>query len=292
MAEQFRTLVVSASLFLAQAWQAALEQRGHQVVAVLTTAGPPTRRMHDYPKMAEQYGETLDVIVSSHPKSWARMFDPYDLDLIACCGFPYRLPADFLALPRHGAVNMHPSLLPKYRGAGPNVFGWMFRNDEKECGISVHYMDATFDTGRILSQIPVPIEDDDTARELQTRLGPVVMPALAEAIAKVEAGDEGRAQEGDGFYCEAFEEAWRTVDWSRPARQVHNQVRSWTGMESQGHARGYLGGELVTLKRTRLVAGDGPPDAPPGTVLTRRDDAVLVQCADGPLLVVDWEQSS
>jgi methionyl-tRNA formyltransferase len=127
------------------------------------------------------------------------MFEPYDLDLIACCGFPYRLPQELLDLPRHGAINMHPSLLPKYRGAGPNVFGWMFRNDERQGGITIHRMAAEFDTGAILSQHPVPIEDDDTAQTLGARLGSVVMQALDEAIAKAETGDPGIPQGDGGF---------------------------------------------------------------------------------------------
>jgi methionyl-tRNA formyltransferase len=85
-----------------------------------------------------------------------------------------------------------------------------------------------------------------------------------------------------------FEDEWRTVDWSRPARQVHSQVRSWTGMESHGHARGELRGEVVTIKRTRLVPAGAPTAASPGTVLEERSDGLLVQCGDGPLLVVDW----
>ena len=284
-----RTLVVSASYGLATVWKSALEGRGHVVAAFLTTAGPPRRRMEDYAKLVERYGGDCDVIVSGRPSTWARVFEAYDIDLIACCGFPWRLPADFLALPRLGAINMHPSLLPKYRGAGPNVFGWMFRNDEKESGITVHRMAPDFDTGPILAQYAVPIEDDDNAEALGNRLGSVVMTALDEAITKAEAGDPGRPQEGDGFYCDAFEEEWRRVDWSRPARQVHNQVRSWTGMESHGHAQAELDGQRLTIKRTRLLADGAQTGRDPGAVLERRPDSIVVQCGDGPLLVVDWE---
>jgi methionyl-tRNA formyltransferase len=289
MPPTLRTLVVSSSAALASAWKNALESRGHAVVAFLTTAGPPRRRLNGYVELVEQFGGAHDVLVSGQPKTWARLFEPYDLDLIACCGFPWRLPADFLALPRQGAINMHPSLLPKYRGAGPNVFGWMFRNDERETGITIHRMAVEFDTGPILAQHAVPIEDDDSARELGLRLGTVMGPALDEAIAKVESGDPGRPQEGGGFYCEAFEDEWRAVDWSRPARSVHNQVRSWTGMETQGHARAEIEGEPVTIKRTRLL-GDSSRVAPPGTVIERREEEIVVQCGDGPILVVDWEK--
>ena len=285
-----RALVITASPFLAAAWTGALTSRGHTPVAYLTSPGPPRRRLEGYAEVAQNFGATSDVIISSRPSKWAQVFAPYDLDLIVCCGFPWRLPPALLGLPRLGAINAHPSLLPKYRGAGPNVFGWMFRNDERETGVTVHRMAAEFDTGAILAQERIPIEDDDNVAALTARLGEPFMRALDQGIAKAEAGEPGVPQEGDGFYCNAFEEEWRRVDWSRPARAVHNQVRSWTGMETQGHAIAGLGDDEVTVRRTRLVTTSSPDSngAPPGTVLRRDTDGILVQCGDGPLLVVDW----
>jgi methionyl-tRNA formyltransferase len=288
-----RVLVVSASPFLAGAWTTADEARGHQPVAYLTTPGPPRRRLEGYEQIAEQFGAKADVVVSSKPSLWRRMFEAYDLDLITCCGFPWRLPADLLELPRLGAINAHPSLLPMYRGAGPNVFGWMFRNDEHEGGATVHRMSAEFDTGAILAQARIPIEDDDDAGAVTRRLGEVFMQVLDAGLAAAEAGEPGREQEGEGFYAVPFEEEWRHVDWARPAREVHNQVRSWTGMESQGHAVAVIAGQDVIVRRTRLpqeAATNGA--AAPGTVLSRDGDELVIQCGDGPLLVVDWGPAS
>lgn len=283
-----RVLVVSASPFLAGAWTGVLEARGHQAVAYLTTPGPPRRRLEGYVRIVEQFGAAADVVVSSRPSLWRRQFEPYEPDLIACCGFPWRLPPDFLELPRLGAINSHPSLLPMYRGAGPNVFGWMFRNDERETGATVHRMSAEFDTGPILAQVRIPIEDDDTVQDVIRRLGEPMLRVLDEGLAAVEAGEPGRPQDGPGFYAVPFDEEWRRVDWSRPARQVHNQVRSWTGMESQGHAVAVLDGGEVTVRRTRLLPEAGVTAAP-GTVLRREPEGLVVQCGDGPLLVVDYE---
>lgn len=201
MVARVRALVVSATPFLAAAWTNALEARGHQAVAYLTSPGPPRRRLSGYLQIVEQFGAAADVIVSSRPSLWHRMFEPYDLDLIACCGFPWRLPADFLELPRLGAINSHPSLLPMYRGAGPNVFGWMFRNDERETGITVHRMSAEFDTGPILAQERIPIEDDDDFSTLVRRLAQPMQRGLDRGLAAVEAGEPGRPQEGEGFYA-------------------------------------------------------------------------------------------
>lgn len=284
-----RALVISAEPFLAAAWTEALRARGHEPVAYLTTPGPPRRRLQGYTRVVEQFGGDTDVLVSSRPALWRRLFEPYQVDLIVCCGFPWRLPPDLLELPRLGAINAHPALLPKYRGAGPNVFGWIFRNDERETGLTVHRMSPAFDTGPVLVQERVTIEDDDDVLSLQRKLGAIFPAALLKALELAEAGDPGVPQAGEGFYATPFEEEWRLVDWSRPARTVHNQVRSWTGMESQGHALAVIDGQEVTVRRTRLLAGAlNGGAAAPGTVLRREDDGLVVQCGDGPLLVADW----
>jgi methionyl-tRNA formyltransferase len=287
MSVSMRVLAVSGSPDLARALAGAARARGHTVVAVLTTPGTRTRRGTGYRAVVEAFGEETDVIVSSKPSHWARAFAPYDLDVMMCCGFPWRLPTDFLAIPRHGAINMHPSLLPKYRGAGPNVFGWMLRNDEREAGITVHRMSPEFDTGPILAQLRTPIDVNDDARALIQRLGPLVPPALDRALAAVEAGEPGEPQSGDGFYCERFDESWREVDWSQPARSVHLQIRSWTGLEDHGHAHARIEGVPMVIKRSRLVDGDGR--TAPGAVLARDEGGLLVQCGDCPIRIIDWE---
>ena len=288
-----RVLVISASPQLCNVLAGAATARDHQVVAVLTTPGPKRRRSHGYNQVVEGFGETTDVLVSNHPSLWPAMFAPYDLDLIMCCGFPWRLPAALLELPRLGAINMHPSLLPKYRGAGPNVFGWLLRNGERETGMTIHRMSPEFDTGPILVQAKVEVDENDDVTALVRKLGPLIPDALARALAMVEKGESGTPQEGEGFYCERFDESWRRVDWTRPAREVHRQVLSWTGMEDHGYAQAELDGAKVTVRRTRLIA-DTPAKggAAPGTVLRRADDELLVQCGDGPLLVVDWSPTN
>ncbi|MHB8572603.1 MAG: methionyl-tRNA formyltransferase [Candidatus Dormibacteria bacterium] len=283
-----RVLVISDSAQLVGFLAGAAEQRGHDVVAILTTHGPDRRRSTGYREVVARFGESVDVISSARPSLWARMFEPYDLDLFMCCGFPFRLPGDFLGLPRCGAINMHPSLLPKYRGAGPNVFGWILRNDERETGLTIHRMAPEFDTGPVLVQERVPIEPGDHVHDVMARFGPIVPGLLDRALAAVEAGEAGTPQEEGGFYCEPFEESWREVDWSRPAHTVYLQVRSWTGLESQGHAVGQLDGDRVVLRRTRLIPNPPGPGAEPGTVLRRDQDGILVQCGDSPILVVDW----
>ena len=83
----------------------------------------------------------------------APLLRAYEPDLALCAGFPWKIPADAIAVPRHGIVNGHPSLLPRYRG--PSPVAWAIRNGETEIGFTFHYMDAELDTGGILGQAPI-----------------------------------------------------------------------------------------------------------------------------------------
>jgi methionyl-tRNA formyltransferase len=220
------------------------------------------------------------------------MLAPWEPDLIVCGGFLWRIPAAVLALPRLGAINLHDALLPRHRG--PNATGWALRNGEPEAGFTIHRLAAEFDTGPILAQGRVPIGDDDDMDSLRAAYSALIPGLLRVALDRVARGDPGEPQD-ERLATEAglFEEAWRAIDWGRPARDVHNQVRSWVGMRDI--PRGALGeveGELLRITKTRLVpAAAAPPSAPPGTVLARDRDRLVVQCGDGPLEVVAWDRA-
>src|ERR671923_287621 len=100
--------------------------------------------------------EAVDVIVPASKARIAPLLRVYEPDLLLCLAFPWLIPGDALDVPRLGAVNTHPSLLPRYRG--PNPIGWMFRNDDPEVGLTFHRMDDAFDTGAILAQGSAPID--------------------------------------------------------------------------------------------------------------------------------------
>jgi methionyl-tRNA formyltransferase len=216
------------------------------------------------------------------------MIAPLRPDLILSAGFKWRVPTEVLQLPRLGVINLHFGLLPERRGANP--VGWAFREDDREFGATVHRMDEGFDTGPILAQSRIPIGDDDDVDSLFPRLVATVPPMMARAFARVAQGDPGDPQdESRAFYAELFTDDWREIDWSRPTRTIHNQVRSWFGI--RGTAKGAFGpldGERVLITKTRLVDSAGASLAP-GAALRRDDGTLLVGCGDGPLVIVAWE---
>ena len=105
---------------------------GHRVVGVVTSPGPKRRRSPTYLEVVAAVPPGVDVIVSNHPERWAAMLAPWRPDLIVSGGFPWRIPADVLALPRLGAINFHDALLPRHRG--PNATGWAFRDGRHRDG--------------------------------------------------------------------------------------------------------------------------------------------------------------
>jgi methionyl-tRNA formyltransferase len=267
---------------------------GHRIVGVVTSPGPKRRRSDSYLDVVRAAPPGVDVIVSNHPQRLAAMLTPLQPDLIVCGGFPWRIPREVIELPRLGAINMHPSLLPRHRG--PNSVGWAFRADDAEIGFTVHRLDTEFDTGAILAQVRIPITDDDDSASITGKVGQAMPTLLTGALERVARGEPGEVQdETQATYAGLFEDEWRVIDWSRPARTIHNQVRSWLGFrEIPAGAFGRLDGETLLITKTRPLIPPLSPEtsAVPGTILSRAGDLLVVQCGDGPLELVAWTRSA
>src|SRR5947207_1173538 len=147
----------------------ALQQAGAEILLIVTTPGPRTRPTDAYKDVVANKLPGIDVLVTSHMPRLAPMLRGMEPDLIFTTGFPWRLPADVLSIPRLGSINTHPAALPKYRG--PNALYWHLINGETEIGLTVHRMDTEFDTGPILTQDTMPIDPEWNIDELGANLG-------------------------------------------------------------------------------------------------------------------------
>jgi methionyl-tRNA formyltransferase len=258
---------------------------GHRLTGVVTTS----RRQFGYLDVVRDAQPEADVLVSNHPRRWAAQLAPLRPDLVVATGFPFRLPADVLALPRLGAVNVHPALLPRYRGTDTPF--WLLRHGEREGGQTLHRMAPDYDTGPILAQVQFPIDDEDDLDALVLKIMGT-MPALWEsALPRIAASDLGEPQDesrASYFGHIADEVAWKTIDWGRPVREVHNVVRSTGfGRDLPPGAIGVLDGVPYRITRTRLLP-DSEGDGPPGSLVARDGDMLLVQCGDGLIGVVGY----
>lgn len=172
-------------------------------------------------------------------------------------------------------MNGHPSLLPRYRG--PNPVAWMIRNGEPEIGFTLHRMDAELDTGPILAQAPIPLDDEHTWDELEPKLVDVIGELLRRALARVEGGDPGDPQEGEGTYFSFFEPGYVRIDWTRPTEEIQRQVRAW---RFASRRNGVEHGALTELDGEQVRVLRVAPD-PAG------DQAV--ETGDGKLWIVETE---
>jgi methionyl-tRNA formyltransferase len=270
-------------------YEAILAGRGHKLVALFTAPGPRTRQTLDYRQVADHARPGLDVVISNQPARWAALLSVFRPDLMLCCGFNWKLPAEVLAIPPYGAVNVHGALLPK--GRGINSIGWTLRDADPRFGLTFHYMTPNLDDGPILSQAWIPLTDDDDIDTLtEPFFGQLLPQGLRAALERVESGDPGDPQdEAEAMEAPQFDSEWRYIDWSKPAREIHLQVRSWWG--NRGEARGALGeidGSMTRVIKTQLVRESVRAGARPGTVLSRDDDSLLIQCGDGPLRILRY----
>jgi methionyl-tRNA formyltransferase len=267
---------------------------GHEPVAVVTSQGPHGRQNESNPQRREFFNRQiwesppdLDIAIAHDRRRLAPLLAAFEPDLVLCLGFPWRVPPDALAVPRLGIVNGHPSLLPRYRG--PSPLAWAVRNAEPEIGMSYHRMDEDFDTGGVLAQGSVPLGDDDWMPELQPKLAALSAQLLPRVFERLAAGDPGDPQDDAlSSYAGFFEDEYSPVDWSRPADELHRQVRAWSFMF--GYGRGAVAdieGESVRIVRSRVERG--VTDGSPGDIVRRDGEALLVRCGEDALWVLERE---
>jgi len=271
-----RAVVVTRILPVALGFLNVLREAGHEPVALLTVRDKDNRYGDQFSvdTLLSGVPTDLDIVMPAHRSSIAPLLEPFRPDLVVCMGFPWKIPADALALPAHGWLNGHPSLLPRHRGPVP--VAWAIRNGDEEYGITFHRMDAELDTGPIMAQRSIPLGEPREPEALYTESGPIVMEVLAEALAALAAGDEGRVQDEEGEYETFFsdDDAW--LDVARPALELHRLVWAWRYTISVGR-RGplvELDGETVRVLESSLVEVEGKP---------------RVDFADGPLWLVEVE---
>ena len=281
MAEPWRIVMICTVKPIADALAAGIRDHGHEPVALLTARRPPGQE--EPPEFLRLTGASapdgLDLLFARDKWSMERLLRAYEPDLAMCWGFPWKIPQAALDVPRLGSVNLHPALLPRHRG--PIPLAWALREGDAAWGTTWHRMDAELDTGNILAQTTVPIEDDDVdIAQFGPRLLAAGVGLLPQVFERIAAGDPGDAQpeEGTSWAGHFTDDEYVHVDWTSPARQIHDQVRAWHltfGMSGIRAPLAELDGQQVVLLQTRLTdPGDG---------------ARRVECGDGPIWVVSSE---
>jgi len=201
-------------------------------------------------------------------------------DLIVVVAYGQILPKSVLDIPRYGCINVHASLLPRWRGAAPINHAIMA--GESETGVTTMYMDVGLDTGDMLIKRATPIGPLETAGDLHDRLAQLGREAMAETLTRLCAGTLVREPQDDALSCYApmLKKEHGCLDWARPAMELHNLVR---GLDPWPGAYTCFAGEPLKLARTR--PSDAGHAGAPGTVLGVDADGLRIACGQGVLSV-------
>ncbi len=203
-------------------------------------------------------------------------------DLIVVVAFRI-LPPEVFKLPPFGSLNLHASLLPKYRGAAP--INWAIINGEKETGVTTFFLDESVDTGNIILQARVPIGEDETAGELHDKLAEIGAEIVLHTVRLIEMGKvQPRAQ--DNSLASAAPKIYKEdcrINWNKPALEVHNFIR---GLSPVPGAFTFFEDKMLKIYRTRLITEN--TTAPHGTIIDVKEK-FLVAANPGQIEILELQ---
>jgi methionyl-tRNA formyltransferase len=204
-------------------------------------------------------------------------------DLIVTAAYGQILPKSILDMPKHGCINIHASLLPKYRGGAPIHYAVM--HGEKVTGVTIMYMEVGLDTGDMISKVEVPIGEQDTTGSMFSKLSVAGAELLEKTLPDLLAGRIQAVPQDDSeaIYSPNISREDEKIDWSKSAREIHNQVR---GLNPFPGAFTIWNGENLKVWRSEVSSvnvADG--SAAPGTVVGLTDNGIVVQTGDGQLML-------
>ena len=270
----------------------ALVQNGYSVESVVTTEDKPRGRGHkmthpDVYITAEQLGiQKIYQPVNLKRENFEEILTKENPDLIAVVAYGKLLPEYVINYPKYGCINVHGSLLPKYRGAAP--MQWCLIDGEKETGITTMYMDKGLDTGDMLLKESIPIGDDDNFGTVHDKLAVVGARLLCETIDKIADNTIVRIPQGDAqtHYAQMITREITKINWSNTAEKIFNLVRGLTPFPK---ASCIYNGKSLKILRTKVIADKS--DSICGTIVGVNKDSFDVACANGTVLRIYEIQS-
>jgi len=210
-------------------------------------------------------------------------------DLLVVAAYGQILSRDVLSIPPHGGINVHASLLPKYRGAAP--IAWAIYHGEKQTGVTIIKMSVSLDAGDMLAQEAIDIGPDETAGEVEARLAPLGARLALQVIEQIENGTvQGRKQD-PSLVTKApkLKKEMGLIDWSRSAEQVCNQIRAmqpWPTPYTFWQRPGQPSLRLLVLRAAARPRGEGEPMIQPGEIMDLGDPKYLIVAAGNGVVEV------
>jgi methionyl-tRNA formyltransferase len=273
-----------------------LHDAGHDIALVLTQPDRPAGRgmklqASPVKKYAQQHGLALaqprslrlDGRFPDDARQARESLLQANPEVMVVAAYGLILPPWVLALPRLGCLNIHASLLPRWRGAAP--IHRAIEAGDAQTGITIMQMDAGLDTGDMLLVETLPIRADDSGASLHDRLAELGARLIVEALERAERGVlVATPQPAAGVcYAHKIEKTEAAIDWSEPAPQIERRIRAFDPFPG---ATASLAGEALKVWRAELCAGRGEP----GTVLRADDAGFCVACGEGALRLTELQR--
>jgi len=264
-----------------------LIDRGENLVAVVTQPDRPKGRGQKLmpppvKELAEKNGIRVYQPLKVRNPEFVEIIRGLEPDLIVVVAFGQILPKSLLEVPPHGCINVHASLLPRYRGAAP--LNWCIINGEVETGVTTMLMDVGLDTGDMLLTRKTALDEDEDILSLHDRMAAMGAELLAETLDRLETDDlvPQPQNNADSCYAPMLKKEDGIINWHDDARTIHNLVRGlavWPG------ACTTVGDQTMKIYRTRVGDGSGEP----GTVLQAAKGTFEVACRSGSLFLQELQ---
>jgi methionyl-tRNA formyltransferase len=284
-----RILFMGSGEFALPSFRALLDSR-HEVQALVTQPDKPAGRGHEL-RMPKTKALALDRGIPIHQPAKVRAEAAIETvrslapEAIVVVAYGQIIPTAILDIPKLGTINVHGSLLPRYRGAAP--IQWAIARGETKTGVTTMLMDAGLDTGPILMQRSIEIGEEDTGGSLERKLAALGAELLLETLSKWERGELTPLPQDDAEATLAprIKKEEALLDWNRPAREIHLRVRAFDPWPVAFVM--LRDGAPLRIWKTRIATSHGTHDELPGAILRVDRDALAVACGGRSALLVD-----
>lgn len=264
---------------------------GHEVLAVVTQPDKPKGRgkklsMPPVKELALKHDIDVYQPIKAREESFVNKLKEINPDLIVVVAFGQILPKSILDIPKFGCVNVHASLLPKYRGAAP--LNWVIINGEEKTGVTTMYMDVGLDTGDMILKSEIPLDDEITAGELHDKMMIDGADVLKETIELIAQGKAPREKQNDDETCYSpiMDKSLGNINWSKPAKDIHNLIR---GVNPWPSAYTTYGDQTMKIWKTKVLNKNS--DKVPGTILKVDKDGLEVSTGQGVIQINEIQMS-
>ena len=273
--------------------QALCESGKHEILAVVTQPDRPKGRgnkLLQTPVKEYALAQGLTVYQPQKVKTpeFVELLHELQPELIVVAAFGQFLSKEILELPKYGCINVHASLLPKYRGAAPIQYAII--KGEKESGVTIMQMDIGMDTGAMLDKVVVPIAENTTMGELHDALREQGASLLLQVIDKIAAGTAvAEPQDNEqATYATLLDRSMEHIDWSKTAQEVHNLIRGFNPAPSTFTK--LPNGKSLKIWGSKMT--DKNSSAAAGTVIAASKHSFFVACGEGVLEITEVQPES